>query len=185
MHSSSPSDIVAAVENLPAEDYDRLRLRLWRQFGGQLRNIPDAPTPDDLLHDAIEDLLADRRHCPLERIDLTICLANIVRSKVSHLYEKWRHKGIVKVSDEVLNTVQTADDQDSELQEKILVLVADDVLLTRIVEYRLDHPEAKARDIAQTLEVSMQEMYNANRRLKARLGRLIDRGETAYVTAIQ
>jgi hypothetical protein len=179
------TNIVAAVEKLPADDYDRLRLRLWRQFGGQLRNIPDAPTPDDLLHDAIEDLLADRRHCPLTRVDLTICLANIVRSKVSHLYEKWQHAGIVKVSDEVLNTVQAADVQDSELREKILALVADEPLLIRIVEYRLDHPEAKARRIARALKINMQEMYNANRRLKSRLRRLTDMGGGAYVTTIQ
>ncbi len=57
----------------------------------------------------------------------------------------------------------------AELREKILGYVKGDPLLERIVEYRLDHPEAKARKIAQTLGVDMNEMYNANRRLKARL----------------
>lgn len=169
MSSASSTNILSALELLAADDYDRLRLRLWRRFGGQLRNIPDAPTPDDLLHNAIEDLLADRRHCPLDSIELTSCLLNIVRSKVSHLYEKWRREGIVKVSDDILNTVRIADEQNSELREKILAFVADDELLSRVVEYRLDYPEAKAREIADALGVEMQEMYNANRRLKARL----------------
>ena len=180
MHSSFSSDIVSALENLLTADYDRIRLRLWRKFGEQLRNIPDAPTPDDLLHDAIKDLLAERRHCPLERIELTICLVNIVRSKVSHLYKKWKQEGIVKVSDEALNTVQVVDVQDSELREKILALVADDPLLTGIVEYRLDHPEAKARAIAEALGMDMQEMYNANRRLKARLKSLVPPTESKH-----
>lgn len=173
MQASSPTDIVSALEKLSAEDYDRLRLRLWRQFGRQLRNIPDAPTPDDLLHEAIEDLLADRRHCPLERVALATCLVNIVRSKISHLYEKWKREGIVKVSDEVLNTVQIEDTQESGLRGKILAFAADDALLTRIVKYRLEHPDAKARDIARALGEDMQEIYNANRRLKARLKKFV------------
>lgn len=176
MHFSSPSDIVSAVENLLTEDYDRLRLRLWRQFGQQLRDIPDAPSPDDLLHDVIEDLLADRRHCPLKRVDLTTCLVNIVRSKVSHLYEKWKKMGIVKVSEDILKweTPQNPKEEpEAALREKILECVEDDPLLKRIVEYRLDHPEAKTRDFAQALGMEMQEMYNANRRLKARLRRLV------------
>jgi len=92
---------------------------------------------------------------------------------VSHLYEKWKREGIIKVSDDVLNTVQVANGHDPELREKILPFIADDPLLTRIVEYRLNHPEAKARDIAQALGVDMQEMYNANRRLKNRLKRFV------------
>ena len=84
MDSASPSDIVAALENLLAADYDRIRVRLWRQFGEQLQKIPDASRPDDLFHDAIKDLLAERRHCPLERIELTTCLVKMVRSKISH-----------------------------------------------------------------------------------------------------
>jgi len=56
MQASSPTETISTGENLLTEDYDRLQLRLRHQFGRQLRNIPDAPTPDDLLHDTIEDL---------------------------------------------------------------------------------------------------------------------------------
>ena len=161
--------IVTALKNLQAEDYDRLRLRLWRQFGRELQKIPDAPTPDDLLHAAIEDLLADRRHCPLEIVELTTCLLNIVKSKVSHLYDKWRREGISHVTDDILNTFQSADLPDSTLREKILAFVKDDPLLTSIVEYRLDYPEARASEIAQAVRISAHQMYNANRRLKMRL----------------
>lgn len=163
------ADIVSALEFLTAGEYDRLRLRLWRQFGRQLKNIPDAPSPDDLLHEAIEDLLADRRHCPLDTTELTTCLLNIVRSKVSHLYAKWKREGIVKVSEQMLDTIPIAAVQTSELREKILACVGDDPLLNRMIEYRLDDPEAKAQEIAEALGIEMAEMYNANRRLKARL----------------
>lgn len=162
-------DIVSAVANLSAEDYDGLRLRLWRQFGQELHRIPDAPTPDDLLHEAIEDLLGDRRHCPLARVDLTMCLVNIVRSKVSHVYDKWRQTGIVIVSDEVLEKVRVGDAEDSELRDSILAQVRDDSLLSKVIEYRLEHPEARAQEIAEALGLGLQAMYNANRRLKARL----------------
>jgi hypothetical protein len=122
-----------------------------------------------LLHEAIEDLLADRRHCPLARVDLTICLMNIVRSKVSHLYDKWRQTGITTVSEEILERFQAAEIEDSVLRERILAQVNDEPLLSRIVEFRLDHPEARAQEIAEAVGLDMQAMYNANRRLKSRL----------------
>jgi hypothetical protein len=161
-----------ALEHLTSEDLDRIRTRLWYQFGAQLRKIPEAPTPDDLLHETIEDLLADKRHCPLERIDLVTCLVKIVWSKVSHLYQKWKKEGIVTTSEDILQWrpyQNPTTDHMTELREKILSVVRDDPILERIVEYRLEHPEAKARTIAQVVGVDMQEMYNANRRLKARL----------------
>lgn len=176
MHPAPSTDILSALEHLASEEIDKMRSRLWRQFGEQLRKIPDAPSPDDLLHDTIEDLLADRRHCPLERIELTICLVNIVSSKVSHLYEKWKKEGIVKVSEDTLKwetSQNTTEEPGAALRKKILECVEDDPLLRRIVAYRLDHANAKARDIAQVLGVDMKEMYNANRRLKPRLKSLV------------
>ena len=166
-------DIAAALEALSSAELNRVRLGLWRKFGQQLQSIPDAPTPDDLLHEAIEDLLADRRHCPLERVELTTCLLNIVRSKVSHLYDKWKRDGIVKVPEEILDRLPIDTEEHSGLRNVILAIVTDDPLLRRIVEFRLDFPEAKARDIARALNLDMQEMYKANRRLKAQLRHLM------------
>jgi hypothetical protein len=103
--------------------------------------------------------------------------------------------GIVKVSEDILEweTPQNpTEEPEAALREKILGCVEDDPLLKCIVEYRLDHPDAKARDFAQALGLEMQEIYNANRRLKARLRRLVistsstrAKGETAYVTTTQ
>jgi hypothetical protein len=169
-------NIVSALQRLTAEELDRVRLKLWKRFGEQLRNIPNAPDPEELLHETIEDLLTDRRRCPLERVALTICLMNIVRSKVSHLYEKWKSDGIVKVSDEILDFVSAPEVHESELREKILACMADDPVLTKIVEYRLDHTEQepiKAQDMAEVLGMEIHEIYNANRRLKVRLKSLV------------
>ena len=167
------TDIVSALEALSAAELNRLRLKLWRKFGRQLQRIPDAPKPDDLLHEAIEDLLTDRRHCPLELVELAICITNIVRSKVSHIYEKWKREGVVKVSDDILNTFQGKPENDSELRDKILDVVANDPFLSKVVEYRLDHPEARAGEIARALNLHIQEMYTLNRRLKARLKHIV------------
>lgn len=176
---TSNADIVSALRNLAIEEIDRVRLRLWRRFGGQLRNIPEAPSPDDLLHDTIEDLLADRRHCPLERVQLVNCLFNIVRSKVSHVYDKWKKTGIIHEPEDILLRKPVQKDpqvEESALHDNILALVEDDSLLTRIVRYRLEHADEeplRTQKIADALGVDIKEMYNANRRLKARLERLI------------
>jgi hypothetical protein len=99
-----------------------------------------------------------------------VCIVNIVRSKVSHIYEKWKREGIVRVSDDMLNSLQGCmPEDDSELRDTILHVAADDPFLRQMVEFRLDHPEARAAEIARALNVDIQEMYKANRRLKARL----------------
>ena len=170
--------IVQALEQLTADQIDRLRCRLWRRFAAQLSKVPDAPDPDDLLQEAYQDLLVDKRHCPAEQLDLARCLFNIVRSKVSHLYDAWKKEGMIKESVDVLEYQSnvSAHVDDSALRAAILEQVQDDPLLLRIVEYRLDHAEEepiKAQKMAMALGASLSDMYNANRRLKARLASLV------------
>lgn len=175
MQTTTPSNIVLALEILTPEEIDRVRCTLERRFGNLLRNISDALNTDDLLHEAIEDLLEDKRHCQLDRVKLTICLMNIVRSKVSHLYEKWKKDGIIKEPQEVLEydlSHHNPKPQSSELRGKILQLVKDDPVLLKIVEYRLEHPEEepiKAKKLTEVFGMDIKEIYNANRRLKSRL----------------
>ncbi len=168
-------NIISALQNLTVDELDRLRLKVLRRFGTYLLNIPDAPGPDDLLHETIEDLLRDKRRCPLQRVDLAVCIYKIVCSKVNNLHEKWKRRKITKVSVDVLeHHVPPVPDQEEQtaLRENILARVADDSLLVQIVEYRLEHPEEepiKAQKLAELLDVDIQDIYNANRRLKTRL----------------
>ena len=171
-------DVLSALEQLTPEAIDRLRLKLRKRFGEFLRKIPDAPDPDELLHETIVDLLEGIRHCPLDHAGLPVYLFNIVRSKTSHLYEKWKKERIVKESEAILerenNQMEAADAPN--LYHKIMAMVADDVILRQIVEYRLTHPEEepiKAQKIADQLGYDLKEVYNANRRLKTRLEPLV------------
>lgn len=61
--------IAQALEQLTADQIDRLRCRLWRRFAAQLSKVPDAPDPDDLLQEAYQDLLVDKRHCPADQLE--------------------------------------------------------------------------------------------------------------------
>ncbi|QTA84425.1 hypothetical protein [Desulfonema magnum] len=202
-------NIRSALENLKEEDIDRLRLKLRRRFGEQLRKIPTIPDmakfpsrdTEALFQEAVKDLLEDRRRCPTEtKKALLGCLYNIVRSKVSHIQSKWndvkkrkkeRQNGYAlenqpaniygrkinqhdlgKSSDAVVQQI-TSDAYQSKLHEQILSLVEDDALLKQIIEYQIDSGgPVKAQKIADALGVGIEEIYNANKRLKARLKKI-------------
>lgn len=184
MAETATTSIFTAIQHLTQEEIDRLRLKLWRRFEKQLYIMPDAPNPDDLLNDTIEDLLAERRRCPLAQVQLVVCLMKIVRSKVSHLYQKWKQERIIHESEEVLEREEalkrkaiqeSVQEENSPLRCKILELVADEPLLTSIVSYRLEHADEeplRARRIAEVLGIG-KEIYNADRRLKDRLEKLL------------
>lgn len=140
-----------------------------------------------------------RRTYPDKDVKPETILFKIVASKVSNIYKKWRRLqarlrkeppnpeadqkeavigGKVEYIDfgfdenglvNALTPVQTPS-----LRRQILVLVADDSLLVRMVGLQLNAlgnqgKPLKARAMAQKLGVSVQSVYNANRRLKAKL----------------
>lgn len=202
--NSDSSDILPALKKLTKDDWDRLRLRLWKRFGGQLCNIPQAPTPDDLLQDAVADLLEGRRHCKLDSVALISCLYGIVKSKVSHIQTKRRrslerNQQTVAIENEKPDTQPLADfygkateayepslgfssesSEEADLYEAILSLTEHDELLKRMVELRHNHQDDKqlrAQKIANVLGVPVEEIYNANRRLKSLLIKFKQRSE--------
>ncbi len=65
-HLCMKADIIATLEQLGPAELNKIRLRVWHKFGRQLRNIPDVPTSDDLLYEAMKDLLS-RLSCRLTR----------------------------------------------------------------------------------------------------------------------
>lgn len=185
------------------ESWDRLRMRVAGKFRTQLSRIPDAPNSDDLIHEAIEDLINDKRHCPLDMISLPVCLFNIVRSKVSNIQKKWNHcrekenfqiidseefdiptnslghyidssvSHLSKAGDVLIEEI--SESEVPSLRERILFWIKDDPLLVRIVEYQLTSGgDIKPRRIAEELKISIKDIYNANRRLKIRLTPLLE-----------
>jgi len=189
-------------EELDRNTLDRIRLRLWRRFVEQLRKIPDASDPDDLLQEALADVLSGRRKYPGEDVTLSVCLFNIVRSKVdniqkkrkraqerarkeTHYYGTRQNTDIMGAKIEFINFKQAQNSvadvlspvKAPSLRKEILTLVADDPLLVQIVRVQMDamvNPGKKLRatELAERLNIAVAEIYNANRRLKARLAKI-------------
>ncbi len=183
-------------------DYLRLRLQLWRRFGEQLRKIPEASDPDDLLQEAMKDLLSGRRKNPGEHVKLTTCLFMIVRGKVFNIHKKWKraqarslkkaqNSGTEQNTDIVGTKIDDTNIGNAEnginemlspvkkpsLRKQILALVADDALLVQIVRLQIDAMEnpgqkLSAKELAEKLNVTVKEIFNANRHLKVRLEKL-------------
>lgn len=230
-----------AVNTLNKREQNNLRWRIWRNFKDRLAEIEEIFDPDDLILEAIGDLLAGERHCqknlkltersldnlrhedipekvlselepltdqefarkePLNAVkdfwqavekqigkeqaikyeglilkyglNLSTCLFQIVRGKVSHLQDKWRRRkqNEMETSENKLQPVNKP-----ELYEKIIELVTDDKLVKQMVELQLNHLEnsdtpLKPQDIAVLLKKPIKEIYNATKRLKRRLENL-------------
>jgi hypothetical protein len=189
-------------EELDANTLDYIRLPLWRRFGEQLRKIPEASDPDDLLQEALEDLFSGRRKYPDENVKLSTCLFNIVKSKVDNIQKKWKraqartlkepqnpgsaqNTDIVGAKIDFISFAKAENGiadrlspvKEPSLRKKIIALIADDVLLVQMVRLQLDamaNPgkQLKAMALAKKLNVTVDEIYNANRRLKTRLEKL-------------
>ena len=191
----SNSEVLSALNNLTEDDIDRLRYRLWTRFYERLKRIPIAPNPDDLLYESIDNLLSGNRNCPLSKITLTKCLYNIVYSKVSHIEDKWRRLGVhrsnsefevstdifglriskydFKINDACVDSITQADEQ-SRLNKYILSIVEDDELVKRIVKIQIEHLKfsdepLQPRHLASELNISIQDIYNAIKRLKRKI----------------
>jgi len=165
-------------EKLDANTLDYIRLRLWRRFGEQLRKIPEASDPDDLLQEALEDLLSGRRKYPGEDVKLTTCLFKIVHSKVDNIQKKWK-RAQARARNEPQNTgtaqntaivgakidfISFAKAQNGvadrlspvkepSLRKKILALVADDALLVQIVRLQLDAMANPGKQLKYTMPI--------------------------------
>ncbi len=84
--TSDPA-VIAALQHLTQQDYNKLLLKIVRKFGEHLHNIPDAPSPEDLLLQAIEKFLNGTRSLPPD-VGLSTCLFQAVRSDVWNIKEK-------------------------------------------------------------------------------------------------
>ncbi len=102
MEEQSNSYILSALAEISEEEWARLMLTVQKWFGHQLQNIQSAPSPEDLLHETVEDLINGTRSWPQERVSLIVCLRTIVRSKANHVLTKAALTEHVHVTDEVL-----------------------------------------------------------------------------------
>ncbi len=103
MEEQSNSYIISALAEIKSEEWKKLLLTVHKWFGKQLQKVSEAPSPEDLLHEAIEDVLNGRRSWPQEKVSLPVCLRTIVRSKVDHIVTKGARAERVHVTDEAID----------------------------------------------------------------------------------
>lgn len=170
----------AVRRRLDAADWDHLVPRLLlvaRRFHQRaLCNYRGAPEPMDLVQQAIADVMDGRRRWP-QGVPLFNLLYGVMRSHVSNFAARQQPTGPAEAGtrhislDDVLVPAADAlpaDIRRSELREAVLRLVEDDPLLERMVELLFEDPHLKASDYAAMLDIPVEDVYNAAKRLKRR-----------------
>jgi len=177
--------------------WKRLRLFTYRNYRWiTLRSGLDL---DEVILDAIEDVYFGKRHL-IPNISIVVFLCAVIRSKISHIWERERKKVSIdrlreeemdseRFSSEVFDTIfdtllegqsslrfqRVESDQQTvynELVTRILETIQGDLVLTRIVQLLIETPDLRPKDIAQELSLSQEEVRKARRRLKRRLQKL-------------
>jgi DNA-directed RNA polymerase specialized sigma24 family protein len=161
------------------EDWEAVvpRLLLWatRLHARTLSGVRGAPTPEDLVQDAITDALTGQRVRP-DGLPLLVFLYGVIRSRVSQTLSRSKTRGEATqmryVSLEEAWNVHADSASDpayaASLHKRVLALVAGDDLLERIVGLWFEDPDLKSRDLAVMLDVSAGEIYSATKRLRRR-----------------
>lgn len=151
------------------------RLLLWAQrlHARTLADVRGAPSPEDLVQDAVTDVLTGRRSRP-DDVPLPVLLYGVIRSRASQVLGRAKTRGeapgprYVDLEEARAHHAEAAADpaHASALRARVLRLVEGDDLLTRMVELWFEDPSLPARDLAEMLDVSPAEIYAATRRLR-------------------
>lgn len=160
------------------DDWEALlpRLLLWtrRLHARALADVRGAPSPEDLVQDAVTDVLTGRRARP-DDVPLPVLLYGVIRSRASHVLSRSRTRGDDASGPRYLGLDEAAAEhataaadpaQAADLRARVLRLVEGDDLLRRIVELWFEDPGLPARDLAAMLDVPAAEVYAAARRLR-------------------
>lgn len=180
-------------ERLLVADWDDLvpRIRLWAHHFHKryLRHIRAAPTPDDLVQEAIVKLYTGRRKIP-DHVPLLTVLINNIQSDIWNFLTKegytskdskgkgrkgWgRHIGLEEWVEKHDEKSIPPDNELKGLRNTIIEKIEDDEMLIRMMDLIFQDPLLKPRDLARLLEISVKEVNNAQKRLRRRLGGLRD-----------
>jgi|GEM_PF-2720791 len=178
-------------ERLLVADWDDIipRVRLWAiHFHKRyLKHIRAAPTPDDLVQEAIVKLYTGRRKIP-DHVPLMTVIINNIQSDIWNFLTKegftkkdskgkgrkgWgRHVGLEEwMKDYDLEALPSGNEM-KELYSAVSSKIADDPFLQKMVDLLFEDPLLKPRDLARLLGVSIKDINNAQKRLRRRLQEL-------------
>jgi DNA-directed RNA polymerase specialized sigma24 family protein len=187
---SESGGLESISENQWAHILQKLRLHAWRRY----RSLSDklGLDLDDVVHQALVDTLEGKRHWPKERVSLFYFLCEVVRSIINHrLTQK---KRIIPL--ESMESRGSVDDSDvasieamvggsigeylryesiynrlvyDRLIEQMYELVKGDRVLINIVRLWSTEPSLKPSELAEALGLSIDEIRNAQKRLRRKL----------------
>jgi RNA polymerase sigma factor (sigma-70 family) len=182
------STVPDPLERLRNVDIEDLMARLLVVAEGmcwyQLRSYRNAPEPRDLVQQAAADVLDGVRQWP-DHVDAYTILYGVMRSHVSNFAarqrpvgssrkkqsgEGTRHVGLEDAP--ALQNQTSAPDVNvlsEELREHIRRWVEGDDELEQMVEVLFEDPQCSASDLAEEMELTVREVYNARKRLRRRL----------------
>lgn len=166
----------AVSQNQTDDDWEVLlpRLLLWAQrlHSRVLSQTRGAPTPADLVQDAITDVLSERRSRP-PGVPLAVVLYGVIRSRVSHALSRAhtqsdpaRSRFVGMEEAEAVHAHYSESPDVDDLRERVIALVKGDDILVRMVDLWFEDPALKASDLAAMLGVSPHDVYAAARRLR-------------------
>jgi DNA-directed RNA polymerase specialized sigma24 family protein len=162
------------------KDWDDLRMRGLLYAYKYFSYIPyltrGRMSVEDLVHEALSDMLEGQRRQP-ENVDSFTFLCGAIRSEFDNLYRKEKAATFSEESlppdySPFLPSVSLEETQSvfdyQQLCDKVRELVSDDAELVSIVEVWFEEPDMKPKDIACRLGLSMDDMHNAQKRLRRR-----------------
>lgn len=175
-------------ERLLVADWEDIipRVRLWAVHFHKryLQHIRAAPSPDDLVQEAIVKLYTGKRTIP-DHVPLMTVIINNIQSDIWNFLTKegytrkdsrgkgrkgWgRHVGLEDWMEEVDKNRIPEKHEMNELYRTVASRVTDDPMLLRMVDLIFEDPLLKPRDLAKLLGTSIKEVNNAQKRLRRRL----------------
>ena len=180
-----------APERLLVADWDDIlpRIRLWAHHfhNRYLKQIRAAPSPDDLVQEAIVKLYTGRRALP-DHVPLLTVLINNIQSDIWNFLTKegytkkdsagkgrkgWgRHVALedwVRMHDE--RGIPPASELRG-LYEAVYDKIQDDAMLVDMVDLLFEDPLLKPRDLARLMGKTVKDINNAQKRLRRKVEEL-------------
>ncbi len=175
-------------ERLLVADWDDIlpRVRLWANHFHKryLRHIRAAPSPDDLVQEAVVKLYSGRRKLP-DHVPLLTVIINNIQSDIWNYLTKegytrkdskgkgrqgWgRHIGLEEWMRDYDQEAIPPSVELRGLHETIKAQVSNDKQLTQMVTLLFEDPLLKPRDLARLMGISIKDVNNAQKRLRRRL----------------
>jgi DNA-directed RNA polymerase specialized sigma24 family protein len=175
-------------ERLLVADWDDIlpRVQLWANHFHRryLRQVRAAPSPEDLVQEAIVKLYSGRRKLP-DHVPLLTVIINNIQSDIWNFLTKegytkkdsqgkgrkgWgRHIGLEEWTHNVDEHSIPPDAELKGLHDTIRIQIEDDKELTTMVDFLFEDPLLKPRDLARLMDLSIQHVNNAQKRLRRKL----------------